>query len=99
MHVLDRQIQSSQVPSIMIQRRNHRGVVHRKSYITHIHYVEDFNDFELARTEKEHTEWDSRLGYTYENLSNWISGNILLNAKNYAGKPIRLTGGAPGEEV
>ena len=65
----------------MIERRNHLGVVKGKGYVTQILYIEDFNDFELARTEKENTDWDNSLGYLYNELSPWISENILLNAK------------------
>ena len=84
---------------MMIERRSHDEVVKGKGYVTHIHYVADFNDFELGHTERRNTDWDNRLGYLYKDLSPWITKNILLNAKRDISIYVYLTGGAPGEEV
>ena len=84
---------------MMVERRNHSGVVKGKGYVIHICYVSDFNDFELGCTERRITDWNNRLGYLCNQLSPWISENILSNTKKFASKHVRLIGGAPGEEV
>ena len=69
-----------------------------RAHVTHIHYQEDFNDFNLGCYPYKYIIKNKDVSFLFRELYSWVGKDILNKAIEIASQHVSLTGGAPGED-